>query len=117
MPWVVALGRNVRPLLSITTSLSSSIDHGVVGSVEATPSTSKKPRAIKLLVDEKTHPEKPNKAHKEPKPVWTGQVIERKERERNKYGHCPGKEQEAVEFITAIATRMAGCLSPVKARE
>ena len=53
-------------------------------------------------MDEKTHPEEPNKAHKEPKPVWTGQVIERKERERNKHGHCPGKEQEAVEFVAPL---------------
>jgi hypothetical protein len=53
-------------------------------------------------VDEKTHPEEPNKAHKEPKPVWAGQVIERKERKRNKHSHCPGKEQEAVEFVARL---------------
>src|SRR5262249_28065526 len=68
----------------------------VVGKNEGAPSI---PRTTKLLVDEKTHPEEPNKAHKEPKPVWTGQVIERKERERNKHGYRPGKEQEAVEFV------------------
>jgi hypothetical protein len=71
----------------------------VAGSDEAAPSNS---RTTKLLVGEKTHPEEPNKAHKEPKPVWAGQVIERKERERNKHGHCPGKEQEAVEFAAHL---------------
>ena len=59
-------------------------------------------RTTQHLVDEKTHPEEPNKAHKEPKPVWTRQVIERKERERNKQGHCPGKEQEAVKFVAHL---------------
>ena len=71
----------------------------VAGSDDAAPSN---PRTTKLRVDEKTHPEEPNKAHKEPKPVWTGQVIERKERERNKHSHCPGKEQEAVEFVAHL---------------
>jgi len=81
-----------------------------VGSDEAAPST---PKTIKLLMDEKRHPEEPSRAHKDPKPVWTGQVIERKERERNNYGHRPGKEQEAVEFAHLP---LAGCLAPEKAR-
>jgi len=71
----------------------------VAGSGEGRSSN---PRTTKLLVDEKTHPEEANKAHKEPKPVWTGQVIERKEREHNKHRHCPGKEQEAVEFVAHL---------------
>ena len=66
------------------------------------------PRTIKLLVNEKRHPEEPSKAHKEPKPVWTGEVIERKERERNNYGHRPGKEQEAVEFVAQLPPRRPG---------
>jgi len=60
----------------------------VVGSDEAAPST---PRTIKLLMDEKRHPEEPSRAHKDPKPVWTWQVIECKERERNNYRRRPEK--------------------------
>ena len=60
------------------------------------------PRTTKLLVDEKTHEEEPNKAHKKPKPVWTGQVIEGKERESNKHSHCPGKKEQAVELVAHL---------------
>ena len=74
----------------------------VVGSDEAAPST---PRTIKLLMDEKRHPEEPSRAHKDPKPVWTWQVIECKERERNYYRRRPGKEQEAVKFVAHLLPR------------
>ena len=81
------------------------------GSDEAARSN---PRTTKLLVDEKTHPEEPNKAHKKPKPVWTGQVIERKERERNKHNHSPGKERETVEFIAHLRPGWPGAYRPRK---
>ena len=77
----------------------------MAGSDDAAPSN---PRTTKLRVDEKAHPEEPNKAHKEPKPVWTGQVIERKERERNNYGDRPGKEQETVKFVAHLLPRWPG---------
>ena len=66
-------------------------------------------------MDEKRHPKEPNKAHKEPKPVWTGQVIERKKRERNKRGHCPRQRATSRRVRCALATMIAG-LSPKKAR-
>ena len=59
-------------------------------------------------MDEKRQPEEPSRAYKDPKPVWTWQVIERKERERNNYGHCPGKEQEAVKFVAHLLPRWPG---------
>jgi hypothetical protein len=49
-------------------------------------------------VDKKTRKEEQNNAHEKPKPIWTGEVIERNEQERNEQGHRSGPAQEAIEF-------------------
>ena len=78
---------------------------------EAAPSN---PQTIKLLVDEKTHPEVPGKAHKGPKPVWAGQVTEREEQEPNEHDKGPGQVQEAVEFVAHSPSRWPGAYRPSK---
>jgi hypothetical protein len=78
---------------------------------EAAPSN---PQTIELLVDEKTHPEVPGKAHKGPKPVWAGQVTEREEQEPNEHGKGPGQVQEAVEFVAHLPPRWPGAYRPSK---
>src|SRR6516225_7816501 len=46
------------------------------GSDEVAPSKPRtRPRNIKLIVDEKRHPEQPNKAQNAPKPIWTEEKL------------------------------------------
>jgi hypothetical protein len=63
-------------------------------------------------VEEKTHKEEPNKAHDVPKPIWTGEVTECEEQERIEHNDRADSPEEAVEFPGALATTMAGCVSP-----
>jgi hypothetical protein len=65
-------------------------------------------------VDEKTYKEEPNKAHDVPKPIWTGQVTERKEQERKQHSHRPGLIQEAVEFLAHLPPRWTDLYRPSK---
>jgi hypothetical protein len=74
--------------------------------VLAAPSNPRtRPRTIKLLLDEKLHPEQPSKAHNVPKPIWTGEEIGRSAQEHKEHDRRTGHAQETVEFVAQLLHR------------